>query len=368
LIKLLVVDDSALMRRLMGEVFAAPGDFEVAFARDGAEALKQLEAFRPHVITLDVQMPNMDGLTCLDRIMLQRPCPVVMISSLTEAGVETTVKALAMGAVDFIPKPGGALSLKIDELAPTLIDKVRSAAKTRPRSVHRLTERIRLRSGISSPEPSRRARPQVPVRSSRRSDDDRFVVLVGTSTGGPPALDALLSRLPADFPWPLVVAQHMPATFTGALARRLNGLCALEVLEVTQPTLLRRGRVFIGRGDGDVILSLRPEGLVALPAPPAAIFAWHPSVERLVISALAHIPPTQLVGVMMTGMGNDGAAAMTLVRKGGGHTIAESEDTAVVWGMPGELVKGGGAEFVVPLGEIADRLLDLARIREVDDV
>jgi two-component system, chemotaxis family, protein-glutamate methylesterase/glutaminase len=360
MIRLLVVDDSALMRRLMGEVFTATGDFEVAFARDGAEALKQLEAFRPNVITLDIQMPNMDGLTCLDRIMLQRPCPVVMISSLTEAGAETTLKALALGAVDFIPKPGGALSLKFDELAPILIDKVRSAAKSRPRTVHRLAERIRLRSGVFASEPPRRSASQGVVGSARRSDS-QSVVLIGASTGGPPALDTLLSRLPADFPWPLVVAQHMPATFTGALARRLDRLCALAVLEVSRPTPLRRGGVYIGRGDADVILSAQPEGLVALAVPSAVTFPWHPSVERLVTSALSLIPAARLVGIMMTGMGNDGAAAMTLIRRGGGHTIAESEETAVVWGMPGELVKADGAEFVAPLGEIPERLLDLAR-------
>ncbi|MEJ0093866.1 MAG: chemotaxis-specific protein-glutamate methyltransferase CheB [Methylocella sp.] len=370
MIRLLVVDDSALMRRLMSEVFTEAGDFEIAFARDGLDALAQLESFKPNVITLDVQMPNMDGLTCLDRIMLERPCPVVMISSLTQAGVETTLKALAMGAVDFIAKPDGAISLKIDELAPILVDKVRQAAKSRPRAAHRLAERVRLRSGATATArpATRRIAPKIAVEPLQGTDNGEAVVLIGTSTGGPAALDALLSSLPADFPWPLVVAQHMPATFTDALARRLDRLCALDVLEVRRPTPLVRGRVYIGKGDADVILGARPEGLVVLAAPSSAEFRWHPSVERLVMSALAHVPADRLIGVMMTGMGNDGAAAMAQIRQGGGHTIAEAEESAVVWGMPGELVRAGGAEFVVRLDEIADRLLDLvAAAAEVDE-
>lgn len=366
--RLLVVDDSALMRRLMASVFAAAGGFEVTFARDGEDALKQLESFRPDVITLDVQMPNMDGLTCLDRIMLQRPCPVVMLSSLTQAGVDTTLAALAMGAVDFIPKPDGPLSLSIDELAPILIAKVRSAAQSRPRNVHRLAERVRLRSGFdnfgaASPWAGRKAQP---MRGARGNDGLR-VVLVGASTGGPLALDALLSRLPSDFPWPLVIAQHMPASFTGALARRLDRLCALDVLEVSKPAALVPGRVYIGKGDADIIISNRPEQLVALAAPSDPTHVWHPSVQRLVTSALGQIPPSRLVGIMMTGMGADGAAGMALIREGGGRTIAEAEETAVVWGMPGALVKAGGAEFVAPLDEIADRLLDLARAASVGE-
>ena len=181
---------------------------------------------------------------------------------------------------------------------------------------------------------------------------------MGTSTGGPPALEALLAPLPADFPWPIVVAQHMPATFTGPLARRLDGLCALTVSEVTQPTPLKAGHVYIGRGDADVIISRRAAGLVAMPAPPQA-YPWHPSTERLVRSAMELIPPGQLIGVLMTGMGNDGSKAMADLHGLGGKTIAEAEETAVVWGMPGELVKAGGADWIEPLPRIASRLRSL---------
>jgi two-component system chemotaxis response regulator CheB len=184
-------------------------------------------------------------------------------------------------------------------------------------------------------------------------------VLVGTSTGGPPALEALLVALPDTFAWPILVAQHMPASFTGQLAKRLDGICALNVIEASRPILLERGNVYIGRGDADIVVSRRPSGLVALAVPAKANYPWHPSTDRLVRSAMELVPPSQLVGVLMTGMGNDGAAAMAELRAQGGKTIAEAEDTAVVWGMPGELVKLGGASWVVPLPKIASRLQQL---------
>ncbi len=182
------------------------------------------------------------------------------------------------------------------------------------------------------------------------------VVIVGCSTGGPPALDALLGPLRADFPWPVVVAQHMPATFTGPLAARLDKLCALEVSEVTRTTHLRAGHVYIARGDADVVISRRSASLVALAAPSDPDRYWHPSVDRLMASALTVVAPESLVGVLMTGMGADGAIAMTDLKHRGGCTIAESEETAVIWGMPGALVAAGGASIVAPLDRIAAEL------------
>jgi two-component system chemotaxis response regulator CheB len=186
-------------------------------------------------------------------------------------------------------------------------------------------------------------------------------VLVGTSTGGPPALEMLLTALPATFPWPIVVAQHMPATFTGQLARRLDGLCEIDVVEVREPVALDPGCAYIGRGEADVIVSRRGDKLFAMAAPAESGYPWHPSTDRLVRSALNHLAPSQLVGVLMTGMGNDGAEAMALMHAQGGKTIAEAEETAVVWGMPGELVKAGGADFVVPVDKIAAQLKRLVR-------
>ena len=186
---------------------------------------------------------------------------------------------------------------------------------------------------------------------------------MGTSTGGPPALEALLAPLPADFPWPVVVAQHMPAAFTGPLARRLDTLCALTVVEVTRPMPLRPGHVYIGRGDADVILGSRSAGPVVMAAPSGPAYRWHPSVDRLVESALGLFEAGRLVGILMTGMGNDGAQAMTRLRSQGGRTIAEARETAIVWGMPGELVRAGGASVVSPLDEIAGHIVAMAAQR-----
>ena len=362
MIKLLAVDDSALMRRLLAEVFSGRPEISLTFARNGIEALALLHEIKPDVITLDINMPQMDGLTCLDRIMIERPCPVVMFSSLTDTGAQETLRALELGAVDFVLKPGGAVSLKLDEFGPLLIEKVLVASKARLRGTHRLSERIRHRAGALS-EPLRKVKTSLRTTSQAPATGgmtgDRLV-LVGCSTGGPPALDAVLEPLPADFPWPIVIAQHMPASFTGALADRLNRLCALEVVEAGSPLPLQAGHVYVARGDADILISRRRGALVCMPAPSDTGLNWHPSVDRLVDSALRVAEPGGLVGVLMTGMGYDGAAAMTRLREQGGHTIAESEESAVIWGMPGELVRADGAEFVVPVEEIASLLLRLA--------
>ena len=357
MIKLLVVDDSALMRRLIGEIFSREADVEVRAVRDGLEALDALQSYAPDVITLDIHMPQMNGLECLDRIMIERPTAVVMVSSLTAEGADATLEALRLGAVDFVAKPDGAVSLAIDELAPMLVAKVRAAAGARLRPSLRLKERVRHRMGASSarPRPPKPASLTAPVTPS--SGDG--LVLVGASTGGPPALEALLAPLPADFPWPIVIAQHMPATFTGPLARRLDGICAISVTEAAKPTLLKPGCAYVARGDADVIISRRAAGLVVIPAPAQKGYPWHPSVDRLVRSAMELTPPGQLVGVLMTGMGNDGAQAMAHLHELGGRTIAEAEESAVVWGMPGELVKAGGAGWIEPLASIASRLRSL---------
>jgi two-component system chemotaxis response regulator CheB len=365
-IRLLVVDDSALVRRLLGEVFADEADVHLGFARDGMEALAVLAEFAPDVILLDIQMPQMDGLTCLDRIMVERPTPVVVFSSRAGQGAAETVEALALGAVGVIQKPAGALSLEIDAFAPRIREAVRAAAEARIRRTHRLAERVRRMAGETGrARPRRRAPPPAvaePERERRPAAAKRAgrpdgVVLVGCSTGGPAALDALLAPLPADFPWPILVAQHMPQAFTGALARRLDGLCRIRVGEVVGPTPLEPGCAYIARGDADVLVAARPQGIVALAAPSSEAFRWHPSVDRMVDSAMAVLPAARLAGVLMTGMGDDGAAAMTRLRRAGGFTLAEAEETAVVWGMPGELVRAGGAGRVAPLDALAAELV-----------
>lgn len=355
MIRVLIAEDSALMRKLLTGIFAAAGDFEVAVARDGLDALAQVVNFRPDVVTLDINMPKLDGLACLDRIMLEHPVPVVMVSALTEDGADETLRALGMGAVDFIAKPEGVISLHIAALADELVAKVRAAAAVQlPRS-RRLAERMRLR----------RQREVEPVRAvyvAPRNPLDVAapgIVLVGTSTGGPPALDILLSPLPGDLAWPVVIAQHMPASFTGPLARRLDKLTALAVQEVTGPTPLRAGGVYVARGGADIVISVRGGQPIANAAPMLADYPWHPSVDRLVRSAMASVQPSRLMGILLTGMGSDGAAAMAELRAAGGHTVAEARETAVVWGMPGELVALDGAAETLPLDDIPGYLMEV---------
>jgi two-component system chemotaxis response regulator CheB len=360
-IKLLIVDDSPLMRRLLGGVFGEDAGFKVEFARDGIEALQKLHAFQPDVITLDVQMPLMDGLACLKRIMLERPCPVVMVSSLTEVGGAATLEAMDAGAVDFIPKPAGAVSLGMDEFAPLLRQTVLSASAVKVSRVSGLVKRVRERRSQhrqTSTSTSRAVfRKPTVVASSTQPDT---IVLVGCSTGGPPALDALLAPLPADFPWPIVVAQHMPATFTRTLARRLDLACALTVREVSGAELLVPGTVLIAKGEADLIFTRRAGNIVVTSVPPSSNYRWHPSVDRLTASAMQHIDISRLIGVLLTGMGDDGAGTMEQLLSSGGRTIAQDQETAVVWGMPGELVKRGGAGNVLPLHKIPTTLNDWA--------
>ena len=350
MIRLLIADDSALMRKLLEDIFAKQGDFDIRLARNGEEALEITRTFDPHVVTLDVHMPRMDGLSCLSRMMVEMPRPVVMISSLTADGAEATLEAMELGAVDFITKPSGAISLEIDRLRPLVVEKIRCAATARVSKTLRLRERIRHQWSANERMPPRQ--PNI------RRGGTPGLVLVGTSTGGPAALDIVLPQLPSDFPWPVLVAQHMPAKFTGPFAKRLDRHCGLNVVEVTKPVLLRPGSIYIGRGDADVVVTGRAAGTLAMSAPAKPDYPWHPSVERMVDTAMEYCNPERLIGVLMTGMGRDGADAMTRLKAQGGRTIAEAESTSVVWGMPGELVAAGGAEAVAPVDKIAATIIE----------
>jgi two-component system chemotaxis response regulator CheB len=286
----------------------------------------------------------------------------VMVSTVTEEGATATLDAIRLGAVDFVAKPSGVVSLHMDAFAPAFLAKIRSAAAARLPASLRLKDRLQFRAtgGLAARPGSPKAAPD---ESPSEVLSGEGLVLVGTSTGGPPALEALLTALPADFPWPVLVAQHMPGTFTGSLARRLDGICALKVVEAGRLEPVVAGTVYIGRGDADIVVSQRASGLVVMTAPAKPDYPWHPSTDRLVRSALEHVAAAQLVGILMTGMGNDGASAMSELRAQGGRTIAEAEETAVVWGMPGELVRAGGATWTLPLPLIGQRLKRLVPAR-----
>jgi two-component system chemotaxis response regulator CheB len=283
--------------------------------------------------------------------MTSNPKPVIMVSSLTEDGAEATLQALSLGAVDYVLKPGGTISLSIERVHRELVTKIRAAARARVRRSVGLKKRIALDRNRIVGQP-REKQVAGPARGGRPG-----LVLVGVSTGGPGVLEDILPHLPKDFPWAVLVAQHMPGSFTGVFARRFNELCALPVREVERQVIIEPGAVYIAKGDADLVVTRRGLGYSATPVPCSSDHLWHPSVERLVMSALDVVPANRLIGVELTGMGDDGAAAMTILRERGGLTIAQDEETSVVFGMPNELIRRGGASVVLPCDKIAAQLV-----------
>lgn len=356
-IKLLIVDDSALMRRQLTQLFEAEGDFSIRCARNGKEAIDENISFKPDVMTLDINMPEMDGLTALSFIMASRELPVVMVSSLTEKSALATFEALALGAVDYIAKPGGTISLSIDEIKIELVNKVRAAARAK----------IRVRTATSNASNNlvaklkeEQAREKLERQKQRNFGNDS-IVIVGVSTGGPGTLDIILSKLSPSFKIPIIIAQHMPSSFTGPFANRMNSMYPFDVVEVNKPMEIQSGTIYVGRGGTDVVVTVRAGKKVVLPKPESSAHLWHPSVSILGESVLANYKPNNIIAVMLTGMGYDGADSFTEIKKRGGRTIAESEATAVVYGMPKELVDKGGASLVLPVEKIATQLESWAK-------
>jgi len=351
-IRLLIVDDSALMRRHLLQIFTQDKGFEVRIARDGQQAIDENLAWQPDVMTLDINMPVMDGITALAHIMASRPLPVVMVSSLTERGALATFEALALGAVDFVTKPDGTISLSIERIRHELIEKVTvaSGVALKRHNAQRLTHQLRQ-------ERIQRLSKPLIVRRSSVNREIFGVVLIGVSTGGPSTLEDILPKLDADFPLPVIVAQHMPASFTAPFAARMNAQCALNVVEVNKPMVLAAGQIYIGKGGADTVIANRVGKLMVLPKPPARELLYHPSVEMLGRSVLEHCNAEHVIAVMLTGMGGDGAEAFSELKRQGAYTIAESEDSAVVFGMPKELIERGGAKIVLPADKIAAQMI-----------
>ncbi len=336
---MLVVDDSAFMRRALAQILEAAGDIEVVgTARDGEEGVAKALELQPDVVTLDVNMPQMDGLTALCHIVDRTRARVVMVSSLTQEGAEVTLEALALGAVDFVAKPGGTVSLGIKNLAEEIVYKVRAAARARVR-------------GRPAARPDATAARQKPAAPAGLPGLE-WLAVIGVSTGGPRTLEEVLIRLSPRLPLGVVVVQHMPPHFTLSFAQRLDRVCAVKVEEASEGAKVEAGKVIVARGGYHLHLresggglrchlSHRPEGTL-----------FKPSVEVTMRSAMEAFSPQRMIGILLTGMGDDGAEAMAELRRRGGFTIAESEETAVVWGMPRAALERGGAEVVVPCYEI----------------
>lgn len=346
-IRVLVVDDSALMRRYLTEILETdPAIVVVDRARDGEEAVLKAMELKPDVVTLDINMPKMDGLTALQYIMIQAPCPVVVVSSLTQKGALATFEALELGAVDYVAKPEGTVSAGIKALADEIVAKVKTAARANWRRARPSLER-----------PTRTAAVRLPAKLPCERAES--IVVIGVSTGGPRTLMDILPRLPRDFPAPVIVVQHMPANFTGPFAERLDRHCALRVKEAANNDVLTPGQILLAPGGCHLKVRKRlgsREIRCHLSREPAAIYM--PSVSVTMASLLDVVDAHCLIGVLLTGMGDDGADTMVRMKQRGGLTIAEAEETAIVWGMPREAIERGGAALVLPSYAIADALVE----------
>ncbi|MDH2293931.1 chemotaxis response regulator protein-glutamate methylesterase [Cobetia sp. 1AS1] len=399
MIRVLCVDDSALIRELMAEIINAQPDMQVvATAPDPLVARDLIKRHEPDVLTLDVEMPRMDGLDFLERLMRLRPMPVVMVSSLTERGGEITLRALELGAVDFVSKPRLGIRAGMLEYAETIADKIRAAARARVRPAGRAVTSpsaggaqagsVLSNSTLSNPDQSslpqsKPYQPSLADRSVAASVSQNMVsqgtvsqdtvppataaasrrpllsseklIAVGASTGGTEAIRAVLQSLPADAP-AILVTQHMPPGFTRSFAERLNGLCRIAVKEAVHGERILPGHAYIAPGDAHLTLSRSGANYVVTLDQRPPVNRHRPSVDVL-FDSVARVAGRNAVGVILTGMGRDGARGLLQMREAGAHTIAQDEQSCVVYGMPREAVELGAAQSVLPLSRISGHLL-----------
>jgi len=341
-LRVLVVDDSALMRKLIPQILERDASIEVVgTAIDGTFGLKKIEDLKPQVVTLDLEMPGMNGIDMLKQIMRRHPVPVIVVSSHSTEGASITMKALGLGAFDFVAKPQD-VSTRMPEIAVELIAKIKAAANSRTGSVKTFEAKK-------------------PVGKAPASSDQgpTKIIAIGVSTGGPNALQYVFSQLPAEFPGTILVVQHMPENFTEMFARRLDETCALRVKEAQSGDLLLRGRVLVCPGSRHLKAKRMPLGNVALLSDEPRIRGHRPSADVLFRSVAEEFGP-QAVGVIMTGMGDDGAEGLGAVKSVGGMTIAQSEQSCVVFGMPKAAIERGYATRIVDLESMATTLASLA--------
>ncbi len=339
-VRVLVVDDSALMRKLIPQMLAGDDSIEVVgTAMDGSFCLKKIEDLNPNVVTLDLEMPGMNGIDTLKEIMRRQPVPVIVFSSHSTEGASVTLKALALGAFDFVTKPRDATA-HMAETARELIAKVKAAAycKVKPS----------LSSGPSLKQEKKPASAGSPSK----------VIGIGVSTGGPQALEYLLAQLPGDFPGAITIVQHMPEGFTEMFARRLNDLCPMRVKEAQSGDVLEPGRILVCPGNRHMKVKRLPLGDIVILSDEPRVNGHRPSADVLLRSVAEEFKESG-VGVIMTGMGDDGAEGLGAVKQAGGMTIAQSEETCVVYGMPKVAIERGYAVRVIGLDAMASALQGL---------
>ena len=354
-IRVIVVDDSALVRSLLAEIINRQSDMEcIGTANDPLIAREMIRELNPDVITLDVEMPRMDGIDFLGRLMRLRPMPVVMISTLTERGAEVTMKALELGAVDFVSKPRVGLANGLNELATQIVDKIRVAAVAQVRRAPRVPAPVRTAAGAANAVASSAA-PASPSMSLLGRLSTEKLIFIGASTGGTEAIKEILVNLPADCP-AIVITQHMPPGFTTSFAARLNSLSQITVKEASHGERILPGHAYIAPGGKQFHISRSGANYVAVVDDGPAVNRHKPSVEVLFKSAAALVG-RNAYGVMLTGMGNDGAAAMREMKDAGSYNYVQDEASCIVFGMPREAIAHGAADEVLPLTQIAPALV-----------
>jgi two-component system, chemotaxis family, protein-glutamate methylesterase/glutaminase len=361
-IRVVVADDSALMRNLIGRLLSRAPDIEVvATARDGEDAVQKAIEWKPDVVTMDINMPRLDGISAMQMILAEKICPVIMFSSLTQQGAVETFECLALGAFDFVAKPEGTVSANLDTIADELIVKIRAAAASG--AVRRRRPPSASSPSAAAAPPPRRQSAAVPVvRVTNPVSVDMRAIAIGISTGGPATISTVLPGLPADLPAAIFLVQHMPATFIPAFVSRLQNECSIQVVEAKTGDPVRAGHCYVA-GDGLHLCPFRKaSGEVVLRRPNHPKTLFMPGVGVMMESVLA-VYGSRTIGVLMTGIGDDGADQMVSIREAGGVTIAESEESCVVFGMPFQAIKRGGAEIVLPSWKIADKLVRVVNAR-----
>jgi two-component system chemotaxis response regulator CheB len=352
-VRVLIVDDSALVRQLLTTMLSADPAIEVVgVAADPLIAREKIKALSPDVLTLDVEMPRMDGLTFLENLMRLRPMPVVMVSSLTTQGADVTLRALELGAVDYFAKPDSDLAAHFPESAQAICQKVRLAAASRPRA------RAEVRKLDVPPRLSADA--VLPLTQAPGSRGGSRIIAIGASTGGTEAIRVVLESMPPDAP-PIVITQHIPAAFSGPFAQRMDNCSAMRVTEARDGQPIQGGHAYIAPGGQHLLVVWDGSKYLCRLHDGPAVNRHKPSVDVLFRSMAASCGAAT-IGVLLTGMGDDGARGLGELREGGAPTIVQDEASSVVWGMPGAAWKAGAADEMLPLDQIAARLLALAHL------
>jgi two-component system, chemotaxis family, protein-glutamate methylesterase/glutaminase len=354
-IKVVVVDDSAFMRKALSTMLGKDPEISVvATARDGEEGLEMIRLHQPDVVTMDIEMPRMDGLTALRHVMMEMPRPVLMVSSLTTEGAEATLKAMELGAVDFIPKQLSKVSLDIVKIEEDLRAKVKLIARRRMGHLTRSSLTARGRAAAASPAPGG----DRPVRPAARPSGTpiRDLVAIGVSTGGPPAVQKVLSALPQDFPAGILIAQHMPAAFTGPFAKRLDGVCRIAVKEAEDGERLQHGVAYVAPGGKHLRIDQKVSRIDVRVVEEPREALYKPSASVL-FDAVALGVGRRALGVVLTGMGSDGLEGMRVLKAKGGRALAQSDSTCVVYGMPKAIVDAGLADEIVDIDDMGEAIL-----------